>query len=286
MSKNYFLNLSVFSLVTASLIITGCQPTTPTPPPNNNQNTITENTNNEEIVVTPELAGTSWEWIKTTKKDGSNIKAATSNAFILSFHEDARVSSSTDCNSLSGNYELTKDQLSFSPFVQTLMLCAESQETEYVIALSSGGKVTINGDMLIIASENYSMEFAKTEDPETLKESSTPDLAGTSWQWVKTSMNDESVTESAKPEAFILSFDQEGRMSSKTDCNSINSTYTANQGELIFGPLAMTKMFCEGSQESAYAKALGEVQSYLVNGETLSMALKMDSGIMEFTKVQ
>jgi heat shock protein HslJ len=294
MNKNYFLNLSVLSLILASLIMTGCQPATPTPDTNNNPNNISENESSStenESEVKLELADTSWQWIQTTMKDGSKINAANAE-FILTFSKDGKVSSTTDCNSLSGNYELTGDQLTFSPFIQTLMLCAESQETEYVNALSSGGTATIDGDMLIIASENSSMEFAKTEAPEAIEtpdnetaEASTPDLAGTSWQWIKTSMNDESVIKAENPEAFVLTFAEDGNASSKTDCNSINSTYTTNQGELIFGPLAMTKMFCEGSQESVYAKGLGEVQSYLVNGNTLSLALKLDSGIMEFVKV-
>jgi heat shock protein HslJ len=287
MNKKTFLSLPV--LLIAALTLSGCQPAPIPPSTPNNNNSETPNNQNETVEI--ELGETSWLWIQTTMKDGSIVKPVKSDAFILSFQDDGNMSSSTDCNGLGGTYELKNNQLNFSPFMQTLMLCAESQETEYVSTLSKGGSVNITGDTLTISSDLASMEFAKTEAPELIteepstNESSTPDLAGTSWQWVETAMNDGTTTQSAKPEAFVLSFDQDGKVSSSTDCNSISSTYTSNQGELIFGPLAMTKMFCEGSQEGVYAKALGEVQSYLVNGDTLSLALKLDSGIMEFTKV-
>lgn len=276
-------------LLIAALAITGCQTAPVQPSTSNNNNQTPPNNQNETVDF--ELGDTAWLWVQTTMKDGSTVKPVKSDAFILSFLEDGSMTSSTDCNGLGGSYELKNNQLNFSPFMQTLMLCAESQETEYVSTLSEGGSVNINGDTMTISSDLASMEFAKTEVPKlitdepTTDESTTPDLAGTSWQWVNTAMNDGTTTEPNKPESFVLSFGQDGRISSTTDCNSINATYTSNQGELIFGPLAMTKMFCEGSQESAYAKSLGEVAAYLVNGDTLSLAIKFDSGIMEFTRV-
>lgn len=293
MNKKLLLQLGSLSLITTSLILTGCQPANTAPSTNKNNSNSQNNTQSNETEKTNfELAGTSWMWIQNTMKDGSTVKSNKSEEFVLTFATDDKVSSSTDCNSLGGTYKLANNKLTFSPFMQTLMYCAESQEADYVNALSPGGTINIKGEVLTISSENVSMEFTKTDAPETIEtptdessEATTPNLAGTSWQWVNTSMNDESVTTPTKPEAFILTFAEDGKLSSKTDCNSISSTYTANQGELTFGPLAMTKMFCQGSQESVYAKALGEVQSYLVNGETLSLALRLDSGIMEFKKV-
>jgi heat shock protein HslJ len=122
-----------------------------------------------------------------------------------------------------------------------------------------------------------------TEEQPTVMEK--PDLAGTSWEWSKTELNNGEVTTPITPEVFILSFDQEGRVSSKTDCNSISGTYTASEGSLTFGPFMSTKMFCPDSQEQEYAADLAEVASYFVQDEKLYLELKYDSGSIVFTPV-
>ena len=112
-------------------------------------------------------------------------------------------------------------------------------------------------------------------------------LTGTSWQWVQTTMNDDSTTTPTKPDAFILTFVDNMRFGSTTDCNKFMGSYTTDGNAIAFSEMASTRMAClEDSQEELYTKSLSEVSSYILEGDTLILELKMDSGNMQFTRQQ
>jgi heat shock protein HslJ len=47
--------------------------------------------------------------------------------------------------------------------------------------------------------------------------------------------------------------------------------------------MAMTKMYCEGSQETEFVKMLLEVRSYFFTSKgQLILEIKFDSGVMKF----
>jgi heat shock protein HslJ len=103
------------------------------------------------------------------------------------------------------------------------------------------------------------------------------------WVWVKTKMNDGTVTTPKKASAFTLTFTNTGKLSATTDCNTLGGTYAAQGKKLIFGPMMSTKMYCEGSQEQAFANTLTQVGSYLFTSKgELILEIKMDSGTMIF----
>lgn len=111
-------------------------------------------------------------------------------------------------------------------------------------------------------------------------------LTNFKWSWVKTELpGDEEVTAPAG-DRFILSFEDEGRMGSLTDCNSIGGSYSLDGEVLSLGQFVMTMMYCEGSLETKYAEHLGLVNSYRLEGDTLIMNLNRDFGTMIFTKYQ
>jgi heat shock protein HslJ len=65
----------------------------------------------------------------------------------------------------------------------------------------------------------------------------------------------------SKPGAFTITFNKDGTVSGTTDCNSFSGTYILDEkilGRVTFGPFALTKMFCEGSQEIEYIAMLRE----------------------------
>ena len=76
--------------------------------------------------------------------------------------------------------------------------------------------------------------------------------------------------------AFTITFSKDGKVSGTTDCNGFGGTYTLNGGELSFGPLASTLMFCENSQESEFLAmlkkgglAIGDSALYLEHSKTV-----------------
>jgi heat shock protein HslJ len=93
-------------------------------------------------------------------------------------------------------------------------------------------------------------------------------LAGTNWQ-----LDSFSGSQAPLPEtAITLSFDVEGNANGSAGCNNYNTVYTANQGQLAFGPISSTQKLCDeaiNAQEALYIFALEETESYMLDGSQL-----------------
>ena len=99
------------------------------------------------------------------------------------------------------------------------------------------------------------------------------------WHWIKAIDKDGREVVSPHSSAFTLTFTDAGTFAATTDCNSLSGTYAAHEGGLSFGPMAATKMYCEGSQEGAFATLLEQTQRYhfTTRGE-LVLGLPSDGG--------
>jgi heat shock protein HslJ len=85
-----------------------------------------------------------------------------------------------------------------------------------------------------------------------------------------------------QPSKFTLTF-LNGRFSASTDCNRMSGSYTATKHSIVFGQMASTKMYCEGSQESDFAALLKSAQGYHFTSKgELILDLKFDSGSATF----
>jgi heat shock protein HslJ len=103
------------------------------------------------------------------------------------------------------------------------------------------------------------------------------------WNWIKTSYSNDTTVTPKKEKAFTATFAKDGKVSFTTDCNRMSGGYTVTGNKLVFGPIAMTKMYCEGSQENEFAKMISEVGSFLFTSKgELILELKLDSGQMVF----
>ncbi|MCA9363205.1 META domain-containing protein [Candidatus Kaiserbacteria bacterium] len=71
-----------------------------------------------------------WTWVKTTYNNDTELAPNQTDTFKLNFSEDT-VAISTDCNSLSGNYTVEGNQITFGPMMSTRMFCEGSQEQEF-----------------------------------------------------------------------------------------------------------------------------------------------------------
>jgi len=125
-----------------------------------------------------------------------------------------------------------------------------------------------------------------------LKAGSTPAgdpkiVESNTWIWQKTIMNDGTVVTPKKVGIFTLSFDStKGSVSGRTDCNSFSGSYKmGSDGFIIFGPMASTLMFCEGSQESLFTGAINNSSKYMIDSSgNLVLLLFYDSGSVIFKK--
>ena len=103
------------------------------------------------------------------------------------------------------------------------------------------------------------------------------------WVWVSALYNDGKKVEPKQAGKFTLTFLDDTRFSASTDCNSMSGSYTADTYSITFSQIAMTKMYCEGSQESDFATLLQDSAGYLFTSRgELIFDLKFDSGTVTF----
>jgi heat shock protein HslJ len=110
-------------------------------------------------------------------------------------------------------------------------------------------------------------------------------LTDHTWVWLRTVMNDGTITEPVQEGAFTLSFTPEGTVGGRTDCNSFSGEYTLDDTTLSTGPFAMTLMYCEGSQETEFIDMVSGAQFvFFTDAGDLVLLLPYDSGSVIFAK--
>lgn len=126
-----------------------------------NGNNGTSSTDNSSLG----LEENRWMWEKIVYSSDEELLANNPDEFILSFDsDDKRYFSSTDCNNVSGAYEIKEGgEINLLDSVSTLMFCEGSQETEYVQALNGIIKYHIDGDRLTLEAEDLFIEFTKVD---------------------------------------------------------------------------------------------------------------------------
>lgn len=120
-------------------------------------------------------------------------------------------------------------------------------------------------------------DFEGEADPDRMS------LSMKKWEWIKTQLNDGTTIEPNKSGVFSITFNKDGTVNIKTDCNAMLGEYTVKEKTLTFGPLASTKMYCEGSQEQMFAQTLSNINGFLFTSRgELILEIKMGSGTMVF----
>jgi heat shock protein HslJ len=108
-------------------------------------------------------------------------------------------------------------------------------------------------------------------------------LTGTVWKWMITQMNDDSRKTPDDPNNYLIEFLADGQVAVQADCNRVAGTYvvTGNQLAITLGPSTLAA--CPpGSLGDEFVRQLGNISSYLFNGDNLILEIKLDSGTMTF----
>ena len=110
------------------------------------------------------------------------------------------------------------------------------------------------------------------------------DLGGTSWQLVKFQSGDDKTLTPDDKAKYTISFDTDGRVSARIDCNRGTGTWkSSGPSQLQFGPLALTRAACPpGSLHDRIAKDWEFVRSYVIKNGHLFLSLMADGGIYDF----
>ena len=143
---------------------------------------------------------------------------------------------------------------------------------------NKGNKITLSeGDRII-----FEGETAGTK--EVLDETGLSDFVWI-WEGTKKATDSESFTPK-KVGDFSLTFSKnDGLVFGKTDCNNFSGQYTVTGNDISFGPLAMTQMYCEGSEETDFSSAVASSTSFSFDKDgNLQLLLEAGAGTVTFSK--
>jgi heat shock protein HslJ len=93
----------------------------------------------------------------------------------------------------------------------------------------------------------------------------TADLAGTAWRLVKFQGGDEKILKPDDPQKYTITFQPDGRLNARIDCNRGRGTWKSTPPQLEFRPLALTRALCPpGSLHDEIVKRWSYVRSYVI----------------------
>lgn len=124
-----------------------------------------------------------------------------------------------------------------------------------------------------------SILFLATSCDETQKVINTASNVQLNGNYTINSVKEKSYT----PKGLVLTFDALNKsVNATTECNNMFGTYTIDLYALNFGPLASTKMYCEGKMdaEKEIGEALEETGSYTIENGVLKLYSKNDRSLL------
>lgn len=257
------------------------------------------------------LAGTSWVWTQTQMNDDTVKSPATEGAFTLTFGDDGAASATTDCNTFNGSYiEGADGVLVIDLPISTRMACPDdSQEQEFIADVTSISRYLITEEgvlALLLPVDSGSMLFNPASDPmsDAAVDADATDATGadaisdaaatptslpdTRWNWVQTQYSNDAIVAPPDPAAYVLSFGADGTVNLQDDCNVVNGMFTSDaDGALTIDLQTSTFAACAPeSKHDQFVLDLAGVASYLFQDGSLFLALKYDTGVMEFTPAE
>ncbi len=183
--------------------------------------------------------------------------------------EDGRLGISAGCNQMSGGYAITEGTLEVGAMVTTEMACAEPlmAQDQWISAFVNGAAVTLEGDTLTLARDGVTLTA-------TDKEVAKPDLPveGTVWM-VEGLVSNQAVSSMPSGVEASLVF-ADGKVAVDAGCNTGSGAAAIGDTTITFGPIATTKMFCEGAAGEVEQQVLGVLSgevAYTVDADALQL---------------
>lgn len=153
--------LFICTLVTATLLVSGCTETVDDPGDVNNEEMETE------TISINDVADIKWQWSGLIETEpASQSVVPDSENYTLVFNSDGTYSIKADCNVGSGSYTLEGSDLTLSPGPMTLAYCgSDSLDTQYLSLLNNVTTVSMDNDQLVLGIEENGdrMLFVKDE---------------------------------------------------------------------------------------------------------------------------
>jgi len=244
-------------------------------------------TSNVEIVVGAVPAGThglpDQEWtLRSMVVDGVEVGLEESVSTTIRFAADGKYSGSGGCNNYTGSYTRQGNTISLGGAAATLKACPTGmeQEAKFFATLPQVSTFEITAEGLRLSSADGQTTLAFGDSG-----SSQASITGAVWKWTGSIDNSGKTTTAPNPDDYTLEFKSDGTIAVRADCNIGGGSYQLDGNQLTITLGVMTLVACpSGSLDGQYLKELGEVSSYLFEGQDLILEWKLDSGTMRFTQ--
>lgn len=142
------------------------------------------------------------------------------------------------CNSYGGNFTLTKNKLTVSNVISTMMACIGGEkEGEYFQTLSKTSEVSVNGQELTLKQDGKAVLVFEKAKPITAA-----DLSG---KWTLDVLEGATANVYFKDVIPLINFDIEKmRISGNSGCNNYNAPFEVKDGKIEIGMMALTRRAC------------------------------------------
>lgn len=154
---------------------------------------------------------------------------------------------------------------------------------ESFVVWNKGNEVTVLvNEEIVFQGTRSSFESSEVSDYTTtdLKQQIT---IQSSWVWQSTVLADDTVIIPQNASTFTLNFDSaELRVQGTTDCNNFFGSFSINDNQISFGPLASTLMYCEDSQEQVFTGFLSQVTNASLTPDGVLTLLLGDTGAVMY----
>jgi len=101
------------------------------------------------------LIARDWYWVETVVDSSVGIKPYDLSAFKIKFNSNLTFQSSSDCNFMSGKYEVFENKIKFKEIVRTEKYCMKSKESDYVDGLNNAYEINFeNKDQMVLKYKN------------------------------------------------------------------------------------------------------------------------------------
>ena len=238
------------------------------------------------------IIGQTWRLQEIQTANGDVMRPEADAVYTLLLVEEGSATGQADCNAINATYTFDDSALTFGPIASTKALCPPGSLFDaYVQALSTGSDYVVTDDMLTLAygtgdAESGALIFSadgSVSDAET----AIPDKLIGTWQWQAFEDSASGAESSAitvdDPALYVLNLLDDGTAQVTADCNVAQMDYRVDGNSLTFLPGPMTLAACgPDSLSNEFVMRLGEVASYVVDGEQLVLNLKVDAGNLIF----
>ncbi|HSH04480.1 MAG TPA: META domain-containing protein [Anaerolineae bacterium] len=186
--------------------------------------------------------------------------------------EGTKLNGNSGCNSYSAQFTHENGSITINPIMQTMMACFEDDrmllESTYTAALQTAHSYTIDNDTLTILTADGQLVFTRIIPPPPAS------LTNTVWQLHTLTAADAARSLFAGTVVHLI-FNEDGTASGFATCNNFATSYTVEDDQLQFAPIAGQLALCANEdynqQESEFLAALGQATSHRIDGNQLTI---------------